>query len=128
MRKNRISLLLSTGHLRYLKLGCLENPTYVEVISHSQGYLPICYYISTLLVANSVMTKTRLCRSDNLLPIEKYYLFPPSCFELRSKNYRSDCYFGFFPPRFLEWESFSDCAFPDLCLLVPFHDQQRRIK
>ena len=27
----------------------------------------------------------------------------------------------FFPPRFLEWESFSDCAFPDLCLLVPFH-------
>ena len=27
----------------------------------------------------------------------------------------------FFPPRFLEWESFSDCAlFPDLCLLVPF--------
>ena len=23
---------------------------------------------------------------------------------------------------FLEWESFSDCAFPDLCLLVPFYD------
>ena len=22
-----------------------------------------------------------------------------------------DCKFGFFPPRFLEWESFSDCAF-----------------
>ena len=22
-----------------------------------------------------------------------------------------DCYFGFFPPRFLEWESFSDCVF-----------------
>ena len=22
-----------------------------------------------------------------------------------------DCWFGFFPPRFLEWESFSDCAF-----------------
>ena len=22
-----------------------------------------------------------------------------------------DCSFGFFPPRFLEWESFSDCAF-----------------
>ena len=22
-----------------------------------------------------------------------------------------DCQFGFFPPRFLEWESFSDCAF-----------------
>ena len=22
-----------------------------------------------------------------------------------------DCEFGFFPPRFLEWESFSDCAF-----------------
>ena len=21
-----------------------------------------------------------------------------------------DCYFGFFPPRFLEWESFSDCV------------------
>ena len=25
-----------------------------------------------------------------------------------------------FPPRFLEWEFLSDCAFPDHCLLVPF--------
>ena len=26
----------------------------------------------------------------------------------------------FFPPRFLVWESFSDCAFSCSCLLVPF--------
>ena len=26
----------------------------------------------------------------------------------------------FFPPRFLEWESFLIAPFPDLCLLVPF--------
>ena len=26
----------------------------------------------------------------------------------------------FSPPRFLEWESFSDCAFFNLCLLIPF--------
>ena len=30
-------------------------------------------------------------------------------------------YSVFYPPRFLEWESYSDCAFPDLCLLVPFN-------
>ena len=27
----------------------------------------------------------------------------------------------FFPTSFLQWESLSDCAFPDCCLLVPFH-------
>ena len=66
-----------TGHLRYLKLGCLEKPTYDEVITHSRPSLPICYCISTLLVSNLVMTKTRLCRSDNLLPTEKILLVSP---------------------------------------------------
>ena len=64
-------------HLRYLKLECLENPTYVELIPHSQASLPICYCISTLLVSNTVMTKTRLCRSDNSLPTEKRTLVSP---------------------------------------------------
>ena len=85
-------LIKHTGHLRYLKLGCLEDPTYVEVISHSRASLPICYCISTLLVSNSVMTKTRLCRSDNLLPTKKNtisFTLPVSNFEV--KNYRSDC-------------------------------------
>ena len=67
----------TTGYLRYLKLGCLENPTYVELIPHSQASLPICYCISTLLVSNMVMTKTRLCRSDNSLPTEKRTLVSP---------------------------------------------------
>ena len=78
-----------TGHLRYVKLGCLENPTYVEVISHSRVSLLICFCISTLLVSNSVMMKTRLCRSDNLFPTENTVSFnlPVSNFEV--KNYLS---------------------------------------
>ena len=75
-----------TGHLRYLKLGCLENPTYIEVISHSRVSLPICYCISTSLVSNSNMTKTRLCRSNNFLPTEKRYLVSP----FLCRNYWSD--------------------------------------
>ena len=81
-----------TGHLRYLKLCCLENPTYVELILHSQASLPICYCISTLLVSNTVMTKTRLCRSDNSLPTEKEHQFHPSCVKLRSQKSVFDIY------------------------------------
>ena len=71
MAEKLTELFHCTGHLRYLKLGCLENPTYVELIPHSQTSLPLCYCISTLLVSNTVMTKTRLCQSDNSLPTEK---------------------------------------------------------
>ena len=81
-----IYLAWYTGRLRYLKLGCLEYPTYVEVISHSRASLPICYCISTLLVSNSVMAKTRLCRSDNSIPTEKNLLVSPClCRTLKSK-------------------------------------------
>ena len=81
-----------TGHLRYLKLGCLENPTYVELIPHSQASLPICCCISTLLVSNTVMTKTRLCRSDNSLPTEKEHWFHPSCVKLGIQKSVFDIY------------------------------------
>ena len=70
-------LIPVTGHLRYLKLGCLENPTYVELLPHSRASLPICYCVSTLLISNSVMTKIRLCRSQRSLPTEKRPLVSP---------------------------------------------------
>ena len=80
-----------SGHLRYLKLGCLENPTYVEVISDSRASLPMCNCISTLLVSNSVMTKPRLCRSDKSLPTEKRTLVSPFlCRTLKSKSVFAD--------------------------------------
>ena len=49
----------------------LSQKPHVELIPHPRASLPICYCIMTLLVSNSVMTKTRVCRSDNLLPTEK---------------------------------------------------------
>ena len=76
----------TTGHLRYLKLGCLENPLYVELIPHSRAFLLLCYCISTLPVSISVMTKTGLCRSDNLLSTEKRTLVHPYCVELQSQK------------------------------------------
>ena len=58
-----------------------------ELEEKSTTYLPT--YIPTYLLRNSC--------SFGLLNV--YMVLVPYC------------KFGFFPPRFLEWESFSDCAF-----------------